>query len=208
MPDSVSNSFIVYACPTGELAEQLDRYFQHSLAICGANAAHRYMPHCTLTGFFQDEETAIPFYVQVLDRALRQAQPCPSPVITIQQLTFRPDWHGLELQSDWLKNMIASFATLATSPTRQDALRLKDWLHLSLAYEFQPEQSKSLIQLAQEYINLQASVQWELRFYQRHPDQGWICHQSWQLDSLMLYSLPSITHHATSTQPDSRNPDH
>ncbi|MBD3884636.1 hypothetical protein IFO70_23125 [Phormidium tenue FACHB-886] len=189
----MAESFIVYACPTGELAEQLDRYFQQSLTVCGANAAHRYMPHCTLTGFFQDEAVAVPLYVQALNRALSQAQPCLNPVITIQQLTFRSDWHGLELQSDWLKTMIVNFATLAASPTRRNALRRKDWLHLSLAYEFQREQSESLIQLAQEYISLQASVQWELRFYQRHSDQRWTCHQFWQLDALMTNSLPSIT---------------
>lgn len=177
MPDSL----IVYACPTGELADQIDRYFQQSFAVCGANAAHRYMPHCTLTGFFQDEETATPLYVKALDRAFSQAQPCPQPIITIQQLTFYPDWHGLELKSDWLKNMIATFTKLVASPTQQEAVRLKDWLHLSLAYKFQPEQSKQLIQLAQEYVNLQASVQWELRFYQRHLDQHWTCHCSWQL---------------------------
>ena len=186
MPDSL----IVYACPTGELAEQIEQYFQQSLAVCGANAAHRYMPHCTLTGFFQDEETAIPLYVQALDDALNQAQPYPTPAITIQQLTFRPDWHGLELQSDWLKQAIATFATLAVSPTRPDALRLKDWLHLSLAYEFQAEQSKALLQLAQKHIHLQSPVRWEVRFYQRHssphsPDQHWTCHQSWQLDSVL-----------------------
>lgn len=194
-------SFIVYACPVGELADQIDRYYQQSLALCGANAAHQYMPHCTLTGFFQDEETAIPLYVQALDRALRQAPPCPNPVLTIQQLSFHSDWHGLELQSDWLKHLVAHFAELALSPTRRDDLRLKDWLHLSLAYEFQPEQSDLLMQLAQKFIDLQASVQWELRFYQRHADHHWTCHQSWQLDS-----LSPINHHATSTQHYSGNP--
>ncbi|MBD1996641.1 hypothetical protein H6G00_08420 [Leptolyngbya sp. FACHB-541] len=194
-------TFIVYACPVGELADQLDRYFQQSLTFCGENAAHRYMPHCTLTGFFQDEEVAIPLYVQALDRALKQAQPSPDPVVTIQKLTFRSDWHGLELQSDWLKKVIAIFAELAVSPTRSDALRLKDWLHLSLAYEFQFEHSESLIQLAQECIDLQASVQWELRFYQRHADYRWTCHQSWKLSSL----LP-IFGHAISTQTNSGNP--
>lgn len=187
MPDS----FIVYACPVGELADQLDRYFQQSLAVCGANAAHRYMPHCTLTGFFHDEEMAIPLYVQALDRALRQALPCPTPVITIQQLTFRSDWHGLELQSDWLKSLMANFATLAVSPTRQDALRLKDWLHLSLAYEFQTEQSDGLMRLAQDAITLQAAVRWELRFYQRHADQRWTCHQSWPFDPLPAIAIPN-----------------
>lgn len=130
----------------------------------------------------------MPLYVQALDRALSQAQRCPDPVITIQQLTFRPEWHGLELQSDWLRTVIASFATLADSPTRREALRLKDWLHLSLAYEFPSEQFRALIELAQKYINLQASVQWELRFYQRYPDYRWVCHQSWLLDSAR-YSL-------------------
>lgn len=185
MPDI----FIVYACPVGELADQFDRYFQESRARCGTNTAHRYMPHCTLTGFFKDEEAAIPLYVQALDRALRQAQSCPMPVITIQKLTFRSDWHGLELQSDWLKNLTASFATLAVSPTRQEALRLKDWLHLSLAYEFQPEHSELLTQLAQKHINLHTSVQWELRFYQRYPDHRWFCHHSWQLDSVSEQSF-------------------
>lgn len=185
MPDT----FIVYACPMGELADQLDRYFQQSLTRCGENAAHRYMPHCTLTGFFQDEEATIPLYVQALDRALMEALPCPNPVITIQQLTFNQDWHGLELQSDWLKSMIASFANFAISPTRLDALRLKNWLHLSLAYEFPPEQSETLIQLAQNYIKIQSPVQWELRFYQRHPDYHWTCHHSWRLNPISEQSF-------------------
>lgn len=185
----MSESFIVYACPTGELAEQLDHYFRQSLVVCGENAAHRYMPHCTLTGFFQDEEEAIPIYVQALEHALSQALPCPAPVIAIQQLAFYSDWHGLELQSDWLKTMIAHFSTLAISPTCRSALRLKDWLHLSLAYEFLPEQTESLMKLAQKYITIQSPVQWELRFYQRHSDQHWTCHQSWQLASVPNLNL-------------------
>jgi hypothetical protein len=173
--------FIVYACPIGKLADQLDRYFEQSFAICGPNAAHDYMPHCTLTGFFKDTEAAIPSYIQAIDRTLSQAKPYPQPAINITQLTFRSDWHGLELQSDWLKTLIADFASAAQSPSRLEALRPKDWLHLSLAYEFQAEQATKLIQLAQQHIDIQASVQWELRFYQRHAPQKWICHQSWLL---------------------------
>lgn len=189
--DSCSNScdsFIVYACPVGELEDQLDAYFQQSMTQCGPNAAHAYMPHCTLTGFFRDEATIVPLYIQALDRALHHAQPCPDPVIVIKQLTFRPDWHGLELQSDWLKQVMVHFAGFATSPTRSEALRLKNWLHLSLAYEFQPDQSDALMQLAQDYINIQASVQWELRFYQRHANHRWTCHQSWVLNHTIHHS--------------------
>jgi hypothetical protein len=180
----MTSEFIVYACPIGELAHQLDAYFAKSLAMCGENAAHQYMPHCTLTGFFRDDDSAIPLYVEAIAQSLSQSQsqPCPSPVITIQQLTFRSDWHGLELQSDWLKQLIVNFAAIAHSPTRSDALRLKDWLHLSLAYDFRSEHAEMLTQLAQQLIHTDASVEWELRFYQRQSDRTWICHQFWRLE--------------------------
>ena len=47
--------FIVYACPVGTLAGQLDLFFARSRAECGENAAHAYPPHCTLTGFFHSQ---------------------------------------------------------------------------------------------------------------------------------------------------------
>lgn len=170
---------IVYACPIGKLAEQIENYFEQSQRMVGRNAAHAYMPHCTLTGFFHDVETAIPLYLQALDRAL--AQPYPQPVITIVQMTFRPDWHGLELRSDWLTQRMNDFANLAHAPTRRENLRLKTWLHLSFAYEFQSEQGEQLADLARQLICPEASVDWEVRFYQRYPDRTWNCHQSWLL---------------------------
>ncbi|MDX2214342.1 MAG: hypothetical protein SFY66_13715 [Oculatellaceae cyanobacterium bins.114] len=177
----MSSQFIIYACPLGDLAEQLDRYFEHSLRLCGRNAAHNYMPHCTLTGFFKDDETAVPIYVEAIAQSLTQAPPPPDPVITITGMTFRPDWHGLELQSDWLKQVITNVAQLAISPTRQEPLRLKDWLHLSLAYELASEHAEKLAHLAHTYIDMKLPVQWELRFYQRHIDHTWTCHQGWSM---------------------------
>ncbi|MGL6139251.1 MAG: hypothetical protein ACRC2M_18300, partial [Planktothrix sp.] len=77
--------------------------------------------------------------------------------------------------------LMINFSQLVNSPTRLEALRLKTWLHLSLAYEFQPQHAQKLKDLAQNRINPYAQVDWELRFYQRHPDHSWTCHQSWQL---------------------------
>ena len=173
--------FIVYACPIGELAKQLEDYFEQSQRICGKNAAHHYMPHCTLTGFFQDAEAAIPIYLQALDRTLTKAQPYPRPAVTITQMTFRPDWHGLELRSDWLAQQVVDFANSVHSPTRLEELRLKTWLHLSLAYKFQSEQADKLAHLARQLIHPETVVEWEVRFYQRYPDHTWNCHQSWLL---------------------------
>ena len=170
--------FIVYACPSGPLAEQLAVYFEKSRLLCGPNAAHQYMPHCTLTGFFEDVTSAVPTYMQKLERSLKRCQRSqPQPVLRVEDLAFRPDWHGLELSSDWLKKLILNFVCTATSPTRKTPLRPKDWLHLSLAYDFAPEQAAALKTLARDCVDPQAPVSWELRFYQRHPDNAWQCHQ-------------------------------
>lgn len=170
--------FIIYACPVGELSTQLELYFQRSQIECGKNAAHKYMPHCTLTGFFEDELTTIPIYTKALDNALSKS---PTPLISVLNITFNSKWHGLELYSPTLKQLIIDFAKIANSPTRNGELRLKDWLHLSLAYEFPREQQDGLRTIAEEIINPQASVKWELRFYQLHSDWTWTCHKSWML---------------------------
>lgn len=44
--------FIIYAGPIGQFDNQLEQYFITTSVKCGKNAAHQYMPHCTLTGFF------------------------------------------------------------------------------------------------------------------------------------------------------------
>jgi hypothetical protein len=176
-----TSELILYACPTGELSEQLEVYFQESLVNCGENAAHRYMPHCTLTGFFRDEEGAIAVYQQAITQALERSRPVPVPVLTVTQMSFREDWHGLELRSDWLQKVVQRFAELAQSPTRPEELRLKSWLHLSLAYEFSPDRASALMQLATQHIQPQSPAAWELRFYQRHDSSTWTCHQIWNL---------------------------
>lgn len=174
--------FIVYACPLGELADQLQTYFEKSLILCDANAAHSYTPHCTLTGFFEERTQSIPLYTRFLGRSFnRFLRARPHPVIKITDLIFKPDWHGLELQSPWLQKVMIDFVTTANSPTRREPLRLKQQLHLSLAYGFLPEHKDALICLAQEVVNPKAAVEWELRFYQQHTDKSWTCHQAWSL---------------------------
>ena len=136
---AVVRKIIIYACPTGELSEQLDRFYDRSRAEIGENAAHAYMPHSTLTGFFHDQKATIPFYGDLLDRLIAEALPSLiQPVIEIRGVRYTPEFHGLELESLWLKRLIREFQKRADSPTRADAIRPKDWLHLSLAYQFPP----------------------------------------------------------------------
>mgnify|MGYP006267049955 CR=1 FL=1 len=174
--------YIVYACPVGELAGQLHNFFEQSRERFGANAAHKYMPHCSLTGFFEDRTLAMPIYAQTLHRAYMRAYPSrPRPVIEVKGFNFQQDWHGLELESPWLKQLIVDFTCTAVSPSRKQALRPKTWLHLSLAYEFPSEQGKQLAALAQETVDPEAPVDWQLCYYQRNPDGSWICHHTWPL---------------------------
>jgi hypothetical protein len=169
---------IVYACPVGVLADQLETYFAQSRASCGPNTAHQYMPHCTLTGFFEDTTSSIPHYAEWLARSLHHHQrSLPKPPIIVSGLIFQEDWHGLALSSDGLKQVIFDFASAATSPARRSPLRLKDWLHLSLAYGFERGHHMVLRQLAAALIKPTASVDWELRFYEHHADGRWTCHQ-------------------------------
>ena len=178
-----AHTFIVYACPLGELADQIDHYFAVSRAVCGPDAAHDYMPHCSLTGFFHDDLDAIPAYIEALDAALRRTRPMqPVPVLTIDRIELREDFHGLLLSSPWLQALSADFVRSVCSPTRRDALRLKNWLHLSLAYTFRAEQQTTLADLARTIVDITAPVSWELRFYERHTDGSWECHASWRLD--------------------------
>ena len=170
---------ILYACPVGPLAQQIAAYFEISRQRCGPNAAHAYMPHCTLTGFFKDDERAIALYTKLLESILCDyRESIPEPAIAIQQLTFRTDWHGLELAADWLKQLAGDFAAQAASPTRRQPLRLKKWLHLSLAYGFDPVCEAALKRLATDLIDLSAPVYWHLRLYQRSTGDTWRCHSS------------------------------
>jgi hypothetical protein len=177
--------YIVYACPLGPLAAQIDAYFAASRAACGPNTAHRYMPHCTLTGFFHDQAGSVPHYVAMLDAARRHARPAqPEPVFVITELLLRPDFHGLLLEGPWVEALIADWAARVHSPTRHDALRLKSDLHVSLAYGFAPDQHATLARLARKQIDIAAPVGWQLRFYERHTDNRWTCHAEWPLGGL------------------------
>lgn len=176
------SQLILYACPTGELADQLDGYFTLSRTRYGENAAHHYMPHCTLTGFFHDVPSTISFYTEQLDvllSAMRSTE--PQPVISMTGISFNPNFHGIELESPWLRELVERFIQRSATPSRTEPIRKKDWLHLSLAYEFPAEQQTPLKTLAEAMIHLDAAVSWQLRFYERHPDQSWTCHKEWAL---------------------------
>ncbi|MEM7802267.1 MAG: hypothetical protein AAF633_23945 [Chloroflexota bacterium] len=171
--------YILYACPVGPMAKQIDLYFEQSKAEVGVNTAHSYMPHCTLTGFFKDESSAAAGYASTLQKIVsNSARKKPNPPIKITGLYFSEKFHGLTLESVWLKAVTQNFKNLGNSPTRNEEIRPKDWLHLSLAYNFDIQDHAELERLARTTIDLSAPIGWELRLYERAIDQTWELHFS------------------------------
>lgn len=173
---------ILYACPQGDLAKQIEHYFAIARATLGWNPAHDYMPHCSLTGFFHDTVTAIPAYLHAIEKTLAvKRSSMPEPVIQIEDILLRSDFHGITLRSDWLLHFTEAFAAGAPSASRLDALRLKRDLHLSFAYRFPTQDHQPLATLARRTVMAHAPVWWNICFYQRREDKTWACHGQWPL---------------------------
>ena len=178
--EEATAELILYACPRGALADQVDAYMRRAAQRFGRNAAHAFPPHITLTGFFHDIAEAVPHYVECCAEVIDHPVEALSPKINVVGSLFRPDFHGLLIESSWAQQVVAEFATRATaSRTRTDDIRPKDRLHLSLAYEFAAEDHEGLKALATELVDPRADVAWEVRLYERRPARQWKQHAAW-----------------------------
>lgn len=173
--------FAIYVCPTGSLAEQIQRF----LAEHRETAAPREQGPdacCLLIEGFEEESGAAPVYTRSLDRAYnRGLKARPSPALTVEGLVTKPDWSGLAISSPWLKQVMVNFACTVKSPTRKMPLRIQDELGLPLVYGSNRKQAKAVVAEAKAAIDWETPTQWEMRFYQQLTNQNWKCHSSWEL---------------------------
>ncbi|MEM7141845.1 MAG: 2'-5' RNA ligase family protein [Actinomycetota bacterium] len=122
---------ILYATPTGPLADALvDRFA--ILAERSPTTAQTYPPHCTLTGFFHRDHDAVDRIVA--EFADLDADVAPATAVTVDRLRVSDEWVGLEISSPWLLDVTERFLAGHVLAAGDDALRPKDWLHLSIAY--------------------------------------------------------------------------
>ena len=49
----VPRQFVLFLCPVGDFADQLNKFWEDSFKQYGRNAVHNSFPHITLTSFFQ-----------------------------------------------------------------------------------------------------------------------------------------------------------
>jgi ubiquitin-associated SH3 domain-containing protein len=163
---------ILYAVPTGSLAQAIAAFFDELAER--PTTAQRFPPHCTLTGFFHDDADAIGQYVDAAQGVVR-------PVRVDVALRTTPEWIGLEVQSPDLLALARDFAAAAAPiESRRDQIRLKDWLHVSLAYGHDADATDELANLATKLVDPAADVGWALRVYERR-ERDWIVRGSWPL---------------------------
>ncbi len=168
---------IVYATPTGPLAEQVGRYFDAAAGL-GATQAQTYPPHCTLTGFFWRRPEDLPRIVSEFATVTASTtHVAPLGSVEVVQLRCDDGWVGLELSSPWLIDFTSQFANMHHLGEGDDALRRKTWLHLSLAYGLESSTDIEPYQrLANDLIDVSAAVEWQVGLFERHPDGSWSQH--------------------------------
>jgi ubiquitin-associated SH3 domain-containing protein len=164
---------ILYATPTGALAQLCAAYFEDA-AAAGGTTAQDYPPHCTLTGFFHRTGTRVEEVADEVRNLLSSTGQPPPGSVEVQGPVRRDSWLGLELRSACLRRITADFVDHHHLDRGDDRLRPKDWLHVSLAY--------GVVDL-DPYVDLAGRFDfagvvdepWEVGLWERTADGSWRC---------------------------------
>ncbi len=158
---------ILYATPTGELADACARYF---LAVerLGSTEAQAYPPHITLTGFFRRRPQRSDEVVDEV-RAELTGLTVPDGAVDVVGLRSTDDWVGLEIRSPWLETLCGQVFDGHRFDEKDDPVRPKTDLHLSLAYEVDAplRDAAACADLARELVDPDAAVEWEVALWER-----------------------------------------
>jgi hypothetical protein len=179
---------IVYASPTGRLGRACADYFEAASEL-GGTTAQTYPPHCTLTGFFRRAENRSNEVVAEMGDQIRLAGDAPSRVVNVSGLRVFDGWVGLTIDSPWLVDLTSSIIAEHRLGPTDDALRQKDRLHLSLAYndppvtDFDPSPYVALAarhfpengraSSAGRGLSSQFRSAWEVAVWERHANGSW-----------------------------------
>lgn len=161
---------ILYATPVGPLASACREFF----AVSPPTTAHTYPPHVTLTGFFRRGDHRAGEMIELARELIANAGPPPAGSVEVVDLLARPDWVGLEVSSEWLTGLASTFADADVAGAEEDAIRLKTWLHLSLAYGVDDLSAHAVS--ARELVDPSLPVVWEVALWERLPAGDWRRH--------------------------------
>jgi ubiquitin-associated SH3 domain-containing protein len=180
---------ILYATPCGALAEQCEEYFRRAAAL-GATTAQTYPPHCTLTGFFRRPEGEVGRVIDEVASALDAAGLAVDGRLIAEEVRVGSpevldDWLGLVLDSPRLVAIAEQFVSrhVADATRGDDPIRLKSWLHLSLAYGERIagggrpagplRRLHPYVELAERLFTTPVASGWEIALWRRVGGSGW-----------------------------------
>lgn len=185
MATTNSVKLIIYACPVGILENELNNFFESSEAKFGWNKAHEYMPHVTLTSFFDlRSRRDIPILIEALQSIFSQSN-APSELMNNIKLKGSPDnTIKIAMNCDYLERCLTRFKKKVKDIVSIN-VRSSDSYHLSLAYGYNNIHFEELMNLVYENLssfqnsNLisedskkqwQASG-WEIRLYEQPTEE-------------------------------------
>ncbi|XP_062590961.1 ecdysteroid-phosphate phosphatase-like [Saccostrea cucullata] len=171
LDDGTPREYVLYLCPNGKMQDELNKFWEKSLTHCGWNGAHSYFPHITMCPFFTVDDKDVGFLSESfvkLENKLRRA-PDTLKLDFFSQMNFI----GLFVKDtmyEFLQECVSMFSKeLAKGGVKVEPH--KKQLHLTLAYQYPPEQHDKLLKYAKE-IDLGVDVRWDLRLYSRDPRAG------------------------------------
>lgn len=195
LDESTPREYILYLCPTGPLLEQIERYYQETLKI-SFNTAHNCMPHIALCSFFQAPDEAVDLLISGLEHAVDKMKNDLPTQLTLEFYKAN-QLIGLFLsedQNDCFKRLSNVFMrecsefisggelgpmhVISTcfpwcssypllNPKRIEVEPYLKSLHLTLAYQFNPNDRSKLEQLADSLVDPCSPCTWELRLFSR-----------------------------------------
>ncbi|XP_029660286.1 protein UBASH3A homolog [Formica exsecta] len=164
LDSDIQRQYVLYACPTGSLAEQLELFWSESKDL-GWNGAHSFIPHITLISFFDAPDECTEELVNALENVVRQ----DGLHEHIELETYvSPNFMGLfvkDVNAEGLKNIAVRYANKINALGITAEPQIKS-LHLTLAYQFPSNLFQSLRSMV-EKLRPNTSANWELRLYSR-----------------------------------------
>lgn len=163
--DSITHrQYVLYACPTGALAERLLTFWTESKEL-GWNGAHNFIPHITLVPVFKASDECAQDLVSSLESIIDQDKLYDH----IDLETYvSPNFMGLfvkDADTEWLQKIATSYVEKLLSLGITAEPQAKS-LYLTLAYQF-PSSLYQPLRLMVEKLGPITPAQWELRLYSR-----------------------------------------
>ncbi|XP_033119264.1 protein UBASH3A homolog [Anneissia japonica] len=173
LDEQMPREFIMYACPVGPFAEELEAFWEQSLKEVGHNGAHGLLPHVTLCSFFSCDDSLVAEVTHAFQLAIDRWKNEAPDQIAVEYFAAA-NFIGLfieEKNAEYMRRVAQDFSVEALNIAGIKLEPHKKQLHLTLAYQFHQSHLEKLEKLSKE-INLNKSARWELRLYSRDVRAG------------------------------------